>query len=82
MVRQARMAQNQPLAARARDIRPPDEDLDDLRFWSLLTKSQWDGLPPDVRRRFSKRVKGGATAVFIGHLVEQRANAFGRLLVS
>jgi hypothetical protein len=82
MVRQARKARNQPAPAGLPADRPPAKDLGDLRFRSLLTAHEWNALPQDVRRRFSKRVQGGATAVFIGRLAEQRANLFGRLLAN
>ncbi len=58
------------------------EDLGDLRFRSLLSTEDWQRLPEDVRRRFSKRVRGGATAVFVGRLTEQRYNRWGRLLAN
>lgn len=55
-------------------------ELGDLRFRSLLSAAEWHSLPEDVRRRFAKRVRGGATAVFIGRLTVQRHNRWGRLL--
>ena len=48
---------------------PKDETLGDLRFRALLSASDWAALPVPIRRRFSKRVAGGETAVYSG-LVE------------
>ncbi len=56
------------------------EELGDLRFRSLLTEQQWRSLPEAVCRRFSKRVRDGATLVFIGRLSAQRHNRWGKLL--
>ena len=56
-----------------------DDALGDLRFRKLLTKQAWDALPPAVRRRFSKRLSGGRTAVYIGEVVETRLTPVGRV---
>jgi uncharacterized protein DUF4166 len=44
--------------------------LGDLRFRALMPDDQWTALPPAIRRRFSKRLAGGATAVFAGEVLE------------
>jgi hypothetical protein len=50
------------------------EDLDgvlgDVRFRSLLSRDDWAGLPPDTRKRFSKRLAGGNTAIYAGEVIE------------
>lgn len=58
------------------------EHLGDLRFRSLLPARDWQQLPEDVRRRFSKRVRDGETAVFVGRLTVQRHNRLGWLLAN
>jgi hypothetical protein len=49
-------------------LAPEAEQLGDLRFRGLLSAADWAKLPPAVRRRFSKRLKGGATAIYTGHV--------------
>ncbi len=44
--------------------------LGDLRFRKLLSDEAWGALPPPVRRRFSKRLSGGATVVYVGEVTE------------
>ena len=54
-----------------KDIIPrPTAELADLRFRALLAEADWQRLPPAVRRRFSKRLSDGATAVYRGLVVE------------
>ena len=59
---------------------PADEGLGDLRFRALLGAEAWADLPPPIRRRFSKRLAGGATAVYVGEVVDVRTIWAGRLL--
>lgn len=59
---------------------PPEGDRADLRFRALLSSADWASLPLAVRRRFSKRMKGGATVVYRGRVVTVEANIPGRLL--
>ncbi len=67
-----------PGPAPARPV--PAADLADLRFRALLTPGAWATLPPAVRRRFSKRLTGGATVTYCGEVTAVRANTAGRLL--
>jgi hypothetical protein len=54
-----------------------DDALGDLRFRKLLAKEEWDALPPAVRRRFTKRLSGGKTAVYVGEVLETRLTVVG-----
>lgn len=58
----------------------PAGDLADLRFRALLPAEAWSALPLAVRRRFSKRMTGGATVTYCGAVVAVQANAVGRVL--
>lgn len=58
----------------------PEGDLADLRFRALLPSADWASLPLAVRRRFSKRMKGGATVVYRGRVETVEANLAGRIL--
>ncbi len=62
------------------EVQPWDGDLADLRFRALLPAEGWAALPLAVRRRFSKRMKGGATVVYCGEVVAVQAHPVGRLL--
>lgn len=55
-------------------------DLSDLRFRALLGEPGWHRLPAAVRRRFAKRLRGGATAVYRGLVVEMEMSRAGRCL--
>jgi hypothetical protein len=60
---------------------PPDEGaLFDLRFRTLLDAEQWERLPAEVRRRFSKRLSGPAVALYRGIVIEMRVSHVGWLL--
>lgn len=59
---------------------PPQGELADLRFRALLPAEAWEGLPQAVRRRFSKRMAGGATVVYRGEVLTVESNVWGRLL--
>jgi Domain of unknown function (DUF4166) len=71
--------------ARLREDRTAFEDisplLGDLRFRNLLSKEAWASLPPATRRRFSKSVAGGHSAVYAGEVLETRWNNAGFVLV-
>jgi hypothetical protein len=62
---------------------PPDsnESLDatlcDLRFRALLSDEDWGRLPLATWRRFSKRLKDGKTAIYVGEVVEVRFSRIG-----
>jgi hypothetical protein len=60
---------------------PADPELGDLRFRALLSAADWAVLPPEVRERFSKRLSGGRTVVYLGTVREVRMNRCGKLLV-
>ncbi|MCJ2132102.1 DUF4166 domain-containing protein [Methylobacterium sp. E-045] len=61
-----------PVAARAQEA-----DLRDLRFRSLIADEDWTGLPPAIRRRFTKRLHPGTSAVYVGTVVETRMSRLG-----
>jgi len=54
--------------------------LGDLRFHALIPDLERASLPRQVRIRFSKRLSGGRTIVYIGEVVETRMNTAGYLL--
>jgi hypothetical protein len=56
------------------------QQLGDLRFRALLTAEEWALLPAAVRRRFSKRLAHGATAIYCGRVTAFHASRAGRLL--
>src|SRR5262245_48632290 len=57
-----------------------DEALGDLRFRALLSEADWASLPLAVRRRFSKRLAGGNTAIYVGTVLETWMSRAGWLL--
>jgi hypothetical protein len=52
-------------------------ELGDLRFRALLSEADWLALPPPIRRRFSKRLAGGNTAVYVGEVIETQMSHAG-----
>src|SRR4051812_9415025 len=67
------------------DVLPPQgpapyDEPSDPRFRSLLPPQEWAALPAAVRRRFSKRLVGGATAVYAGEVLETCMSRAGWLL--
>lgn len=62
------------------DIRPANQPLGDVRFRQLLAPESWARLPEAVRRRFTKRLMNGQSAVYCGHIVQTCMNPAGRLL--
>ncbi len=58
----------------------PDTLHDDTRFQRLMSADDWAALPPAVRRRFSRRHDGEATAVYVGHVTTCRLSRAGWLL--
>lgn len=59
---------------------PADAALLDLRFAALLPAEDWASLDPAVRRRFSRRLSDGATAVYVGEATTTTTTLAGRLL--
>ncbi len=57
-----------------------NDEIADLRFRALVPPREWASLPQPIRRRFSKRLAGGRTIVFVGEVVETRLSIAGRLL--
>ncbi len=52
-------------------------ELGDLRFRSLLSPQDWQALPSAIRRRFSKRLENGDTAIYVGKIIETNMNRIG-----
>jgi uncharacterized protein DUF4166 len=70
---------------RPSEVRVHDADADcfalgDLRFRALVPEADWDRLPLPIRRRFSKRLADGKTAVYVGEILETRLSRAGWLL--
>src|SRR5262245_4474453 len=55
-------------------------ELGDLRFRALMSEADWSALPLTIRRRFSKRLAGGATVVFVGETLTNDMSRAGWLL--
>jgi hypothetical protein len=56
-----------PKPLRDLDVSPA---LCDLRFRALMAESDWAALPAPIRRRFSRRLAGGKTVVYVGEVLE------------
>lgn len=54
----------------------------DDRFSKLVGRKAWQGLCPAVRKRFGKRLNGGASVTYQGRVVSMRMNVVGRLLAT
>lgn len=52
----------------------------ELRFRSLLTKSEWAGLPATTTARFGKYLADGQTKHYRGHVLNTDMNFFGKCL--
>lgn len=52
----------------------------DERFSKLVGEKAWRKLPAAVRKRFGKRLKGGASVAYQGKVVSMQANLAGRIL--
>jgi hypothetical protein len=61
--------------------RAGEEPLSDMRFRALLSEADWAALPMAVRRRFSKRLANGGTAIYVGEVREAWTSRAGWLLV-
>jgi hypothetical protein len=55
----------------------PDIEIADPRFRALLPEERWASLPPAIRRRFSKRLANGASAIYAGEVLETRMSRAG-----
>ena len=66
----------------AETARAPFEsnELGDLRFRALMSDADWAALPLPIRRRFSKRLAGGNTAVYVGEVLDTQMSGAGWLL--
>jgi hypothetical protein len=69
---------NRDIPAELRRVSPDvDGGLGDLRFRALRAEDDWYLLPPAVRRRFSKRLAGGRTMIYVGEVLETRMSRIG-----
>jgi len=59
--------------------RPRHDDDGDTRFRALMCAEDWESLPLPIRRRFSKRLANGATALYAGEVLETTMSRVGWL---
>jgi hypothetical protein len=72
---------SQVAAFKAELLAPGSEpELGDLRFRALMSAADWLALPLSIRRRFSKRLAGGATVVYVGETLTNDMSRAGWLL--
>jgi hypothetical protein len=73
----ARLKAHDGLAPAIGRGRPETESLGDLRFRALMPQAEWAALPGSIRRRFSKRLADGNTAVYVGEVIETQMSRAG-----
>jgi hypothetical protein len=56
------------------------QPLGDLRFRALVPDEDWSNLPAPIRNRFTKRLAGGHTIVYVGEVLEARMALLGHWL--
>ncbi len=56
------------------------QGIGDLRFRAMLSSDAWASLPPAVRKRFSKRLCHGASAVYAGRVTAIEVSKPGHIL--
>jgi hypothetical protein len=76
----ARLKAHDGLAPAIEQRSPETNELGDLRFRALMSEADWAALPLPIRRRFSKRLAGGNTAVYVGEVLETQMSGVGWLL--
>jgi hypothetical protein len=67
------------LRERAESVSDKASELGDLRFRALMREEDWAALPLSIRRRFSKRLAGGATIVYVGETLDNEMSRAGWL---
>jgi hypothetical protein len=75
------LAASREVAARREPPPGARVELGDARFRALMTEEEWAALPPAIRRRFSKRLGGGQTIVYVGEILESQMSRAGWWLV-
>src|SRR5262245_46962817 len=76
----ARLKAFDPLPAETGRAEGEASALGDLRFRALLSETDWLVLPLTIRKRFTKRLSGGSTTVYVGEVIETRMGLAGWLL--
>jgi hypothetical protein len=73
---------SQVAAFEAHELHAPgsEPELGDLRFRALMSEADWLALPLSIRRRFSKRLAGGRTVVYVGETLTNEMSRAGWLL--